>query len=779
MSTTLMRKSKAVNRGPEEGKPRLPSLVERPSSLLRERSGPLTADLVQHPGDFGLGHVPARLKPDATTTMVCGYCSTGCGLNVHLKDGKAVNLSATQDYPVNLGMACPKGWEALTPLAAPDRATTPLLRNPQTGEMEPTDWDHALQVFTLKFKALMDQHGPESVAFLGTGQICTEEMAFLGALWKFGMGALHCDSNTRQCMATSHVAYKQSFGFDAPPYTYADFEESDVLVFVGSNLCVAHPIMWQRVLRNKKNPEIIVVDPRKTETAANATQHLALRPKSDITLLYGIANLLVQNGWVNREFIEAHTTGYAEFVSFVRQFTPDKVAAETGLTVGQLFRFAETIHHGKAVSFWWTMGVNQGHESTRTAQAVINLALMTGNIGRPGTGANSITGQCNAMGSRLFANATSLLGGRDTLNAEHRAEVANILGIPVEKIPAKNSLAYDQIVQDIADGKIKGLWVIATNSAHSWIGSDDFAAAMKKLEFLVVQDLYTTTDTARHAHLILPAAGWGEKEGTFINSERRYGVVKKVARAPGHALADFHIFRLIAHYWGCDALFREWTSPQAAFQILKRLSAGRPCDITGIEDYRHIDACGGIQWPLSQSEKDEARSANGNAGTSSLAPQTSNFKERRLFADGKFFTSDGRAKFLFEQPRELPEQPDTEFPFILLTGRGSSSQWHTLTRTNKSDILRQLAPSALQVEIHPDDARRVGAKTNSRLRIVSRRGAIEATVLVTATVQRGQIFLPMHDAATNKLTLPVFDPYSRQPGYKFCAVRVERVSKRH
>ncbi|MBI3878003.1 MAG: molybdopterin-dependent oxidoreductase, partial [Verrucomicrobia bacterium] len=459
--------------------------------------------------------------------------------------------------------------------------------------------------------------------------------------------------------------------------------------------------------------------------------------------------------------------GYAEFVNFVRQFTPDKVAAETGLTVGQLFRLAETIHNGKAVSFWWTMGVNQGHESTRTAQAVINLALMTGNIGRPGTGANSITGQCNAMGSRLFANATSLLGGRDAANAEHRAEVANILGIPVEKIPAKPSLAYDQIVQGIADGKIKGLWVIATNSAHSWIGSDAFAAAMKKLEFLVVQDLYTTTDTARHAHLILPAAGWGEKEGTFINSERRFGVVKKVARAPGHALADFHIFRLIAHYWGCDALFREWTSPQAAFQILKRLSAGRPCDITGIQDYRHIDACGGIQWPWPAADQE----------LSGVGPQPA--AERRLFDDGKFFTPDGRAKFLFEQPREVPEQPDTDYPFILLTGRGSSSQWHTLTRTNKSDILRQLAPSALQVEMHPDDARRFGAKTNSRLRIISRRGAIEATVLVTATVQRGQIFLPMHDAATNKLTLPVFDPYSRQPGYKFCAVRIERVSKRN
>ena len=383
------------------------------NSLLRQWTGPLTQDLTLHPADFGLGKVPARLRPDAITRSVCGYCSTGCSLDVHLQSGVAVNLTPTADYPVNLGMACPKGWEALTPLAAPDRATQPLLRDSKTGELVPTDWDEAMQVFTLKFKAIMDQHGPESVAFLSTGQICTEEMAFLGALWKFGMGALHGDSNTRQCMATSHVAYKQSFGFDAPPYTYADFEESDCLVFVGSNLCIAHPIMWQRVMRNKKNPDIIVIDPRRTETAMNATQHLALAPKSDITLLYGIANLLIQKDWINREFIAAHTTGFEEFAAFVRQFTPDKVAAETGLTVGQLFRFAETIATRKAVSFWWTMGVNQGHESTRTAQAVINLALMTGNIGRPGTGANSVTGQCNAMGSRLFANASGLLGGRE------------------------------------------------------------------------------------------------------------------------------------------------------------------------------------------------------------------------------------------------------------------------------------------------------------------------------------------------------------------------------
>lgn len=726
-----------------------------PKPVLREWTGPLTSELVLEPGKFGLGKTPARLKPDATTTMTCGFCSTGCGLKIHLKNGEAINLSADGNYPVNLGMACPKGWEALTPLSAPDRGTTPLIRN-EKGKFQPATWDEAMKLFVGKFKDIMARHGNESVAFLGTGQICTEEMALLGALWKFGMGALHCDSNTRQCMATAHTAYKQSFGFDAPPFTYADFEESDVLVFVGANPCIAHPIMWQRVLRNKKNPQIIVVDPRRTETAMNATQHVALKPKSDLILLYGIANLLIQNNWIDGEFIERNTNGFGDFANFARQFTLEKVAAETNLSADEILQFAETIHRGKAVSFWWTMGVNQGHEATRTAQAIINLALMTGNIGKPGTGANSITGQCNAMGSRLFANITSLFG-RDFLNAEHRAKVAEVLKIPVEKIPSKNSWAYDQIVQGIADGKIRGLWIMATNSSHSWIDQNNFNRLADKLGFLVVQDLYPTTETAQRAHLFLPAAGWGEKEGTLINSERRIGLVKKVRRAPGQALSDFNIFKLVAHAWGCGEMFREWNSPEAVFQILKKLSASQPCDITGIRDYKHLDEEGGIQWPLPEKMKNE--------------------KERRLFADGKFFTPDRKAKFIFEAPGKLSEKTDEEFPFVLLTGRGTSAQWHTNTRTEKSDVLRKLYPANAYVEINPADAKRLKIQPNKKVAIVSRRAKVECAAFVTASVQPGQVFIPMHYGIANKLTRAEFDPHSRQPNYKYCAVRVEPMKK--
>jgi anaerobic selenocysteine-containing dehydrogenase len=742
-------------------------LVQKVDSLIRQWDGKLTQDLVQRPGDFGLGKVPARLKPDDTTDMICGFCSTGCSLRIHLREGQAVNLSPTTDYPVNLGMACPKGWEALTPLRSPDRATTPYLRN-AAGHLEPVDWDTALQVFAVRFKAIQDKFGKEAVAWLGTGQICTEELAFLGALAKFGMGVVHGDGNTRQCMATAATAYKQSFGFDAPPYTYKDFEESDVLVFIGSNLCIAHPIMWQRVCRNKHRPEIIVVDPRKTETAMAATQHYAIRPKSDLFLLYGLANRLIEDGRIDRDYIDRHTSGFDTFADFVSQFSANLVTEATGLSPEQLRKFADTIHRGRRVSFWWTMGVNQGHEATRTAQAIINLALMTGNIGRLGTGANSITGQCNAMGSRLFSNTTNLLAGHDFLKAEDRTKIANILRVDINRIPDQNSLAYDQIVEGIANDRIKGLWVVATNSSHSWINQRGFNEIVKKLDFLVVQDMYHNTETAQHADLILPAAGWGEKVGTFINSERRIGLVKRVSRAPGQALSDFNIFKLVAQYWGCGKMFEKWSSPEAVFQILKELSRNQPCEITGIRDYQMIDDAGGIQWPLVERSTPASTAEGASTVDSTSCPQ----QERRLFEDGLYYHPDKKAKFLFESPRQAPEMTDHEFPFVLLTGRGTSSQWHTQTRTGKSAVLKKLYPNKIYVEINPHDAESLGIKANQKVLVASRRSEVTATAFLTTTVQRGQLFIPMHYSAANELTFPAFDPYSRQPSYKSCAVSV-------
>ncbi|MFI4876464.1 MAG: molybdopterin-dependent oxidoreductase, partial [Blastopirellula sp. JB062] len=305
------------------------NLVTNAAPWLIARDGGLTRDLVLEPAKFGLGKTPTADLPDATTTSVCGFCSTGCGLEIHLKEGQAVNLTPATDWPVNLGMACPKGWEALNVLRSPDRAKTPLRRNPK-GEMEPIGWDAALRYFCERMKQVQARYGNQAAAFLSTGQIATEEMTYLGALAKFGMGMTHGDGNTRQCMATAATAYKESFGFDAPPFCYADFEESDTLIFFGSNLCIAHPILWQRVLRNPHRPEVIVVDPRLTETAQASTWHLKIRPKSDLVLLYAIANELIQNDWIDREYIARHTNRFEEFARHVACYSPLRAAEETG-----------------------------------------------------------------------------------------------------------------------------------------------------------------------------------------------------------------------------------------------------------------------------------------------------------------------------------------------------------------------------------------------------------------------------------------------------------------
>lgn len=734
-----------------------PVAPRRLPSLIRQWDGALTRQLLLQFGRHGIGMMPESMQVDRTTTATCGYCSTGCGLRLHLHDEEAVGLTPETTYPVNLGMACPKGWEALRVLDADDRATMPLLRG-AGGQRQPVDWDTALREFCGRFREIQEKHGRGSVAFLSTGQIPCEEMAFLGALAKFGMGLVHGDGNTRQCMATAVTAYKESFGFDAPPYTYADFELSDCLVFVGANPCIAHPIMWERVLKNQTHRELIVIDPRRTETAMAATEHLQLKPKTDLVLLYGIANLLIERGFADRLFIEEHTRGFEAMAQHVAQFPLDRVAATTGLEADQIRRTADIIGQSSAASFWWTMGVNQSYEGTRTAQAVINLALMTGNIGRPGTGANSITGQCNAMGSRLWSNTTNLFGGHRFESAKDRQKIAGVLGIDAERVPREAGWSYDRIMQGIRGGEIRGLWVIGTNPAHSWIQQGDARELLDRLDFLVVQDMYETTETAQHADLVLPAAGWGEKEGTFINSERRYGLLKKVRRSPGQSLADFHIFRAIAHYWGCDDLFRQWTDPEAVFRLMQAASRGQPCDISGVEGYEQIDAMGGMQWPW--------RQADAAAGG---VPET----ERRLFADGNFFHDDRRARFIVDAPAANPEPVDRAYPLMLLTGRATASQWHTQTRTSKSPVLRQLYPNQPYVEVHGEDAQRANIVNGQRVRIRSRRGTAVAIAVVTPTVGRGQLFMPMHYAETNQLTLSHFDPHSKQPSYKNCAVRLE------
>ena len=686
----------------------------------------------------------------------CSYCSVGCNVDLTVDDEGKVTLKPNKEYPVNQGFVCPKGFHLLAPFTSETRGTTPLVKTSEG--FKEIDWNEASSIFAERFKKVIAEHGRDAVAFISTGQMPTEEMALLGALAKFGMGFYHGDGNTRQCMATAAVAYKQAFGFDAPPFTYQDFEDSDLMVFVGANPVINHPIIWQRVKKNKNNPRLYVVDPRKSETASDAlcTDHVAIAPKSDLHFFYALAKILIENNWIDEKFIAAHVDGYDDFRAHLEGLNLHELLAVIDIPEEQIHSLAENIHKAKAASFYWTMGVNQGHQAVRTAQSIISICLITGHIGRPGTGPNSITGQANAMGSRLFSNTTGLFGGYAFTEESHRRKIADIINVPFDSIPDKNSLPYNLIIEGVKKGEIKGLWIIATNPVHSWINKTDFFEAMKKLDFLVVQDLYPGTETGEYADLFLPAAGSAEKNGTFINSERRIGIVQKAMDPPGQSLSDFDIFKELAKAWGCADMFREWTDPEAVFRILQRTSKNMPCDITGITGYDMIVTEMGIQWPYPQENPDRA-------------------SHRRLFADGTFYTPNGKARILFEDFAELPEKVDSEYDTVLLTGRGSVFQFHTQTRTGKVAFLNSKSDPQNYVLLSREDAERIGASDGSRVRVKSRRGAAVVNARVGDVMKPGQVFMPMHYMETNYLTLPVFDSYSKEPGYKYAAVKLETV----
>ncbi len=694
---------------------------------------------------------------DGIVRTICSYCSVGCALDIQIVDGKATKVLPAKDYPVNLGRTCTKGFNLLKAYDSPDRQLYPELRQ-SDGSYQRIDWDSAATIFSTKFKQIQERHGKDSVAFISTGQVPFEEMAVLGVLAKFGMGIKHGDGNTRQCMASAVVAYKQSFGFDAPPFSYQDAEESDLLIFVGANPVIAHPIFWQRVKMNQNNPSIVCIDPRLTETAKEAILHLAIKPKSDLSLLYALSKYLIDHDALDKQFILDHTQGFDEMAKHVQEFSIERAERDTGIAASEITKLAQLIQSKKKVSFWWTMGVNQGHQGVRTAQAMINIALMTGNIGRTGTGANSLTGQCNAMGSRLFSNTSSLISGHDFAVPEHRQKVADALSIPVESIPDNAGKSYDQILSAVDDGSIKGLWIICTNPAHSWIDKHAFFETMKKLDFLVVQDIYNSTETMMIADLRLAAAGSTEKEGTLINSERRLGIVQKVMQAPGEALSDFDIFHKLAKSWGCEQVLAKLQTPDQTFEVLASLSKGRPCDISGISSRALLVKNGGIQWPWPQGANPDGPGLGG--------------QHRLLFADGKFFHPDGKAKFLTIEPEPAGELPDNDYPFWLLTGRGTMHQWHTQTRTSKVELIKKMYPSEAYVEINPLDAQRLNLVDKGKVKVETRRGSILVDVAIKDSVQAGHIFLPMHYAQTNYLTYSSFDSFSRQPSYKIGAARL-------
>jgi anaerobic selenocysteine-containing dehydrogenase len=518
-------------------------------------------------------------------------------------------------------------------------------------------------------------------------------------------------------------------------------------LLIGANIADNHPILCQRLERNK-NRTLIVVDPRVTKTAMMADIHLPLKPRSDIALINGIAHVLIRDGLVDRAYIAAHTSGYEEFAKYVSSFTPEHVAQVTGLTEEAILKVARLYGNAKAAFIGWTMGVNHSTQGAVTVAAINNLALITGNIGRTGASPFSITGQCNAMGTRESGFSSSLPGYRKFEVATDREELAKIWKIDAERIPAARGLAYPDIIEGAVAGKIKALWIIATNPAVSFPNFEVLQQALNNVEFLVVQDGFHPTPTSDFANLVLPAAIWGEKEGTYTNSERRISKVNAIVAPPGEARTDFDIFLDVALRLGVrDELYPGWKTSHDAFLEWQQVSKGRLCDYSPFT-WQQIEDEGGVQWG-----------------------------GERLYRDGVFPNPDGRARLHCVPCDPFTEQPNAEYPIILNTGR-TVEHWHTRTKTGNVGLLNTMVPHAW-LEMNPADAERLQLKAHDKVTVISRRSSVPNVELrITGIVAPGQVFMPFHfsEHNSNLVTLGAFDPISREPNFKQCAVRVERTS---
>ncbi|HFD2038869.1 TPA: nitrate reductase [Clostridium perfringens] len=685
----------------------------------------------------------------------CNYCALACNLDFYTEDGKIKRVVPTPHYPVNKGFSCIKGLNLDKQCTKFNGSKKPLLKM-KDGERKAIEWKEAFDLFASKMTAIQEKYGKESVAYISTGQLPTEEMALLGHVGRSYMG-INGDGNTRLCMASAVVAYKQSFGFDAPPYTLKDLELSDTIFFIGANPVIAHPIAWGRVRKNK-DAKIITIDPRKSETAMNSDMWIDIKTKGDLALFYTLANVLIEKGWIDQDYINNYTEGFEDFKAHVKKYTLEDVEERTGISKMRVLELAKIIHEGKRVSFWWTMGVNQSYEAVRTAQAIINLALITGNMGREGTGANSLTGQCNAMGSRMFSNTTALYGGGEYNNKERRKVVADILGMDENMLPTKPTLDYEQIIKGINKGEIKGLWVVCTNPRHSFTNNEEFKKAMKNLDFFVVQDIYEDTDSSKECDLYLPSVPAIKKEGFLINTERRLSALVPVLEKEEDELSDYEILLGIGEALGMGSLLDKWRTPEDAFKLLRECSKGMPCDITGVT-YERLRDSKGIQWPCREGEELES-------------------DERRLFEDGKYYTPSGKAKFIFEDVTENPNATNEEFPFNLNTGRGTVGQWHTHTRTREIQAVTNIVPQKAYVDINRKDAEKLDIKENDEVLIHSSNGHTSKFIArLTDNLKEKTLYAPIHYIETNLLTPSVFDPYSKEPSYKTVQVNIEKVRK--
>jgi len=686
----------------------------------------------------------------------CGYCSTGCSIEVGLDaNGKAVAARGVADAAVNQGKLCIKGIFEHELFNSANRGKTPLVRNSPLDAYQEASWDAALDKVASEIKRIQEKYGRDSVAIVSTGQILTEEFYTLGKLTRGVIGTNNYDGNTTLCMASAVSGYKRSFGSDGPPGCYDDFAHTDCLMAFGSNLPEQHPIIYWRLkmaLEKRKFP-VIVVDPRVTMFAQMADIHLPIVPGTDLVLLNALAHVILKEGLQDRDYIQKFTNGFDDFDKLVAEYDPTSAARICGIDEDTIRHVARLYAKAPAAMSIWTMGINQSTHGSDGVAAINNLNLITGNIGKPGGTSLSITGQCNAMGTREWSSCSGLPGYRVLEKEKDRETVAKYWGIDAEFFPKQRGMFMTDIFPAIETGQIKALWLIATNPMTSMPNSPRIKKTLQNLEFLVVQDAYADVETTKYAQVYLPAALWGEKEGVFTNTERRVNLVRKVMEPHGNAKPDLWIFNQLAKRFARGEKMRFPETPAAVFEEMRELSTGRMLDYSGMT-HDKIEAQRGIQWPCKEGAE---------AG------------EPRLYTDGVFQHPDGKAKLLALPFIDNNERPDEAYPFWLNSGR-VVEHFHTRTRTGKIGNVNKFSPTPY-MEMNPDAARAFGIEHMDYARLTSRRGDAVVLVQLTQRVPPNMVFIPFHfHECVNRLTLGLLDPYSRQPAFKHCAVKIERAA---
>ncbi|MFD0981363.1 molybdopterin-dependent oxidoreductase [Tropicimonas aquimaris] len=698
---------------------------------------------------------PSRTDPAVARTAVrttCPYCGVGCGIRATPTGDGGLTVAGDSDHPANRGRLCSKGSALAETTDLENRLLAPRIDGREAG------WNEALDLVADRFREAIDQHGPDSVAFYVSGQLLTEDYYVANKLMKGFIGSANIDTNSRLCMASSVAGHRRAFGTDTVPGLYEDLEEAELIVLVGSNLAWCHPVLFQRIAAARKaNPalRIVNIDPRRTATSDIADLHLAIAPAGDVALWNALLAHLADTGAVNDSYVAAHVGGFKAALEAARDTDP----ALSGLSPEEIAEFLALWSGTERVVTIYSQGVNQSSAGTDKVNAILNCHLATGRIGRPGMGPFSVTGQPNAMGGREVGGLANMLACHlDIENPEHRAAVRAFWGAPA--MPEAPGLKAVDMFRAVADGRIKALWIICTNPAVSMPDADAVRDAIAGCAFTVVSDITGQTDTARLAHVLLPATGWAEKDGTVTNSERCISRQRGLLPAPGQARHDWRILSDVAVRMGWAQAF-DYASPAEIFREYAALSGiagqlGRDFDISAKAsltdaEYERLEP---FHWPC-----------------------TANRSGERFFAEGGFFTGDRRARMLPVSHRPPQSRPDAEFPFVLNTGR-VRDHWHTMTRTGKSPRLSQHIGEPF-LEVHPEDAARLGLAPASVAVVTSRHGTALLRVLITDRVRPGEVFAPMHwtgetapSGRIDALVAPQTDPVSGQPESKASVVAI-------